>query len=263
MTTVSDGTTPTSGSSDTDTVALDLSVEPATHMLGTPYGELPTYHPEHVLPSEQVGRARRGTPSGAGRVVLPIALVAVSVVALGAGWAHLEADRAAEAAARTQGGPAAKPPVPALTPEASSSPAASTAPSKVPTQVSATASAPAASASPSAAATTPAPETSSSVNPATTVVDRSVPVVVYNATSRKGLAAKVADQLRAKGWKVVKVGNWTLAPVDGTTIFIKGEKDAAATMVDDLPAADSVIAPKAGVSPDYVTVVLGKDYPRT
>lgn len=275
MTTVSDGTNPPTNS-DTDTVAIDLAeaFAPVPGVVGSPYGDLPAYHAEHVLPSEPVGKARPGTPSKSGRVVLPIGLALVSVVALGAGWAHLESDRAEEAAARAEASKVAtKPPVPAL--DAPASPAASTAPSASGPAASAkpSASGPAASAKPTGVApVAPAPsdsasdsvtEPNTSVNPATTKVDRSVPVVVYNATSRTGLAAKVAKSLRADGWTVVSVGNWRRGGVATTTIFVAGEKDAAATMLDDLPAADAVRAPISGMPQNRLVVVIGKDYPRS
>ncbi len=263
MTTVSDGTTPFSGGA--DTVAIELptvGVAPVegpayAEVRGTPYGDLPAYHADEA--AAPVAPARVRTPSGAGRVVLPLGLALVSVVALGAGWLHLESDRAAEGAARATAGVAAlKPPVPALgDPSAAASPAASSAATPA---ASTPASAPAAS-------TPAAPAASTQASPPAVVpvsaVDRSVPVVVYNTTARTGLAAKVAASLKAKGWTVVSVGNWRKGGVSATTVFVSGEKDAAATMLDDLVVDGSAKAPLASMPKNRLVVVIGKDYPRT
>lgn len=259
MTTVSDGTTPFSGGA--DTVALELPTVGAApvegpayaEVRGTPYGDLPAYHADEA--AAPVAPARVRTPSGAGRVVLPLGLALVSVVALGAGWLHLESDRAAEGAARASAGVAAlKPPVPTL---GDPSPAASSAATPA---ASTPASAP-------AAGTPAAPAASTQASPPAAVpvsaVDRSVPVVVYNATTRTGLAAKVAASLKAKGWTVVSVGNWRKGGVSATTVFVSGEKDAAATMLDDLVVDGSAKAPLASMPKNRLVVVIGKDYPRT
>jgi len=272
MTTISDGTTPSSGGADTDTVALELPAADSARAYvdgpaydgaqGTPYGDLPAYHAEEAAPpAEPVRRARPRTPSGSGRVVLPIGLALVSVVALGAGWLHLESDRAADGAARASAGSAAvKPPIPALgepTAPAASAPAASALATPA---ASAPAASPAASTPAAPAASAPA---SSPVAAPPATVDRSVPVVVFNATTRTGLAAKVAASLKAKGWTVVSVGNWRKGGVSATTVFVSGEKDAAATMLDDLAADGSAKAPLASMPKDRLVVVIGKDYPRS
>lgn len=214
---------------------------------------------EHdVLPSEPVSRLPRSKPSGAGRVILPIALCLVGVVALGAGWTHLEADRAAEAQ-ESIAAPSAKPPVPELgsptaTPStsasASSSPTASTAASP--------------SAKPSGASAAPSGSASPSARPTATTVpaaDRSVPVVVLNATKRTGLAAAVAQKLRAKGWTVVSVANWRGKPVRLTTVFVTGNQQAAATMRRDVRSADGTLPTWAGMPKNRVVLVVADDYP--
>jgi hypothetical protein len=233
----------------------------------TPYGELPAYNADDVLPSGAPGkgsrparapkgagpgdgegpRPRRTGPTPLGRAVLPLGLALVSGVALVAGWTHLQEDRANDTAA---------PPV--TLPAASSTPTAGAA----------TSSTPVASESPSAVASaTPKPVASSSAAPSATSsarpVDRSVPVVVLNSTARTGLAAKVAASLRKDGWKVVSVGNYRGGRLALTTVFAQGNADAVATMRADLPTKDAVKAPVGAMNPDRLTVVIGADYPRS
>jgi hypothetical protein len=93
------------------------------------------------------------------------------------------------------------------------------------------------------------------------VVDRAVSVVVYNATSRTGLAATVAAQLRAKGWTVVSIGNWRRGGVSQTTVFVNGRKDAAATMRRDFKAADLTRTLLSGMPSGRLVVVVAGDYP--
>ena len=203
-------------------------------------------------------RGRRDwTPTPLGRVVLPIALALVSVVALWAAWNHLSADDQNAAAP----GPSATAPA--------GNPGGSTSPSTSPTSASSTSPSATPSSSPSASASgshSAAPSSSpsaSATTPAAATVDRSVPVVVLNATGRPGLAAKVAAQLRAKGWKVTSVGNWTRGGISATTIFLNGHVDAARTIAGDFPqASGSIQLPKAGMPQLRMVIVVGNDYPR-
>jgi len=227
----------------------------------TPYGELPAYSHDDVLPAAPVGGGRRAAraattaqrrtgPTPLGRVVIPVALALVSGAALVFGWSTLQDHRAETAAQSTPTARASAPvaPVASSSPKAvaSSSPkaVASTAASPVPASSAPAASAPASSASPSAAA-----------------VDRSVPIVVLNSTARTGLAAKVAAQLRKDGWTVVSVGNYR-ARLAATTVFATGHADAVATIRGDLPTPDAVKSPVGAMDPARITVVVGRDYPR-
>ncbi|HSN06614.1 MAG TPA: LytR C-terminal domain-containing protein [Candidatus Angelobacter sp.] len=207
----------------------------------TAYGALPAYSPDNVLPSGPVGRhrdegvrpVRRTAPTLLGRVVLPASLALVSGVALVAAWSHLQDTRAQTV-------------VTAVTPVAS-------APSRPAAAAPSTAATPAAHSSGA-----PAPAASPSPR---TVVDRSVPVVVLNATSRTGLAARVAARLRADGWTVVSIGNYRHR-LTATTVFARGHADAVATIRGDLPTRDAVALPLGAMSTARLTVVLGTDYPR-
>jgi hypothetical protein len=94
------------------------------------------------------------------------------------------------------------------------------------------------------------------------VADRSVPVVVLNATNRTGLAAAVAQRLRDKGWVVTRVGNWRGDPVRLTTVFVTRNARAAATMRRDVRPADGTLPTWTGMPKDSVVLVIGPDYPR-
>jgi hypothetical protein len=228
----------------------------------TPYGELPAYNADDVLPSGSPGKdsraaraskaggtgsgdgggPRRTGPTPLGRAVLPLGLALVSAVALVAGWTHLQEDRAndtvtlpAASSTRTAGG--------SQTPVASESPSAVASATQKPAASS--------SASPSA-----------STSPTALPVDRSVPVVVLNSTARTGLAAKVAASLRKDGWTVVSVGNYRGGRLALTTVFARGNANAVATMRSDLPTKDAVKAPVGAMNPNRLTVVIGADYPR-
>lgn len=255
--------------------------------LGTPASEPPpafdypypedehSYNATDVLPAPLPGgrRARRqaeeearaaagptgakavisGTPSGPGRVIVPAALAIVSAVALAAAWMHLESDRAAGVAAPLPAVSASQQPSPGSTPSTAPSASASSKPSTSPSASSKPSTAPSGSAS--------APSSPTATAKPVGTVDRSVPVVVLNATQRPGLAAKVAAKLRAEGWKVTSVGNWTKGGVDATTIFLNGHVAARDTMIKDLPAADGrVELPLPGMPKLRLVVVVGDDY---
>ncbi len=84
---------------------------------------------------------------------------------------------------------------------------------------------------------------------------------MLNGTRRTGLAAKVAADLKAKGWTVVSIGNWRAGGVDTTTVFVDGRDDAAATMRRDLKAADATETPIGSMRANRITVVIMDDYP--
>jgi len=195
--------------------------------------------PRTVVPHSH--RSDGGTPSSAGRVVLPLALALVSVVALFAAWAHLVGERGGAVAVPAPTTSTSKPSVPTLS--ASPEPT-DAAPTPTPT--------------PTPDPTTPAPSPTRSSIP----VDRTVPVTVLNGTRRTGLAAAVAADLRAKGWTIISIGNWRGTGVDTTTVFVNGEQDAAATMRRDVRAADATRTPIGAMKDGRITLVLMDDYPR-
>jgi hypothetical protein len=240
----------------------------------TAYGAMPAYSADDVLPTRPVGGHRRGgsagqdgwsqartTPTPLGRVVLPAILALVSGVGLFAAWSHLQDDRAAQSAVSSPVHSAvasAPAPAPSSTPTVAApvtrSPSASPSASAAPSGTASAARTPTASAS-----STPSASTSAS---AAAVVDRSVPVVVLNATGRTGLAASVAARLRREGWKVVSVGNYRHGGITATTVFAAGHADAVRTIRGDLPTRDAERTPTGSMNPNRITVVIGPDYPR-
>lgn len=215
---------------------------------GTP-ADLTPSGPEDVLPARPPGRRAKppveGTPSPLGRVLLPIALIVVAVVAVLAAWGRLQSDESVVAGGPTS--PAASPTSSASSPSPSPSPS-SASPTAKPTKTA-----------------TPTPTTSDepmeSPSPTAVVIDRSVPVTVLNGTRRTGLASKVAADLRTKGWTVVSIGNWRAGGVDTTTVFVEGRDDAAATMRRDLKEANATEEPIGAMRANRITVVIMDDYP--
>ena len=80
----------------------------------------------------------------------------------------------------------------------------------------------------SAPPTTPAPSATPSETPTPTptaepspesVVDKSIPVAIYNATGLPGLAANYAGRVQADGWTVSQTANWNGQPQTVSVIF--------------------------------------------
>ena len=202
------------------------------------YVEPPFIKGEGIVP---VG----GTPSRWGKLLVPIALGAVAIMALIAGWTHFQNSNTDtnvivaptnQPAASTVPSVPIVPPAPVVpTPVISIVPTIPTPAPVVPTPV-------ASSAAPVVAG------------------DRSVPVVVLNGSGKSGLAAKVADDLRAKGWKVVSVGNYSKSPATQTTVYSPGPRTASATMRKDVPQASLTHKPLPGMAKSQITLVIGSDY---
>jgi hypothetical protein len=103
------------------------------------------------------------------------------------------------------------------------------------------------------ASPTPTPTHSSAKPPPD--VPRDYPVVVLNETPIHGLAAKVADRLRDKGWTVTGVGNWIGAIHETTVYYPSGERSRAERLAADLGV--NRIRPRVGgMLPNRLSVVL-------
>lgn len=230
----------------------------------------PAPHPDDVLPADGGRRARRlaaedgdgaarATPSPLGRWVIPAALVLIAAVGVVAAWNHYQSGEPT-----ASGGPAA-PTGAATQPGDGASPVPSTSsPSPSPSTVPSTSSTPSPSVTTSHSASpsrTPSPSPSTSTSTPARPVDRKVPIVVLNGTNRPGLAAKVAAQLRAKGWNVTGVGNWGGGKVATTRLYLNGHLDAQATIAKDWPHfAEPILQPLPGMPRLRMVVVLGDDY---
>lgn len=185
------------------------------------------------------GRQRSGAhrPRRSGLVdVVPVLLVILAVLGVGAGvWQLNRASVGTEVTSRgpidpgvAGGGPS---------PSASGTSNASAAPTSTP----------------GASATSSAPPTSGTVNHATALV-------VLNATTRSGLAARAAQVLRAAGWTVRTTGNYRSATPPTTVYYFEPSQQASAAAV----AADLGGSPAVTQSSQFpstaITVVLGQDY---
>ena len=182
----------------------------------------------------------KGTPSRWGKLLVPIALGAVAVMALIAGWTHFQngnSDATIVVAPTNQPAASTAPTVPAVVPQ----PAVSIVPII-----------------PSTAPVVPDPAASTSAPTPVVAGDRSVPVVVLNGSGKSGLAASVAAELRAKGWKVLSVGNYATSAQ--TTVYSPGPRTASLTMRQDVPQASLTHKPLPGMSKSHITLVLGSDY---
>ena len=114
------------------------------------------------------------------------------------------------------------------------------------------------SAAPSTApAETPTPTPTPSPTPTpTAVVDKTVPVAIFNAAGVSGLAASYAGRVQADGWMVSQSANWAGQPQATSVIFYsdvaqKGNAEALSALLG-IPAL--LETPELGVP---LAVVLG------
>lgn len=110
---------------------------------------------------------------------------------------------------------------------------------------------------PSAPATTPPPATSKPpVTPSAPPLDKTQPVSVYNGSGISGLAARVAQQVRADGWTVPINANWSGIPQPSSVIFYNGagQKTNAEALGKLLGIARLVDTAELGIP---LAVVLG------
>ena len=86
-------------------------------------------------------------------------------------------------------------------------------------------------------------------------------VVVLNQTSRGGLASVAADRLRARGWTVTGVGNFT-GIVPATTVYYPpGAEVAAQAAAESLPTPARTRPRFGNLSTSRLTVVVTDNYP--
>lgn len=96
--------------------------------------------------------------------------------------------------------------------------------------------------------------------PARAVTPRMVSVNVYNATSRDGLAASVAESLQSQGFKVAKVGNDPLSlTIQGVGEIRRGPTGAAGGALAATRLSGAKIVPDERTD-DTVDVVLGNKF---
>lgn len=171
------------------------------------------------------------------------------------------------------GGPSGGPAVATTTP-ASTSPAPSgdvtTAASTSPASTTPASTTPASTTSASTEPSSPAPtgdRSPAAENPTTAPAPSTSPaapaaphVVVLNETRRSGLAAETAARLRARGWRVDRVGNFRGNVGETTVYYPRGGEQAARELAADLVGVDRVRPVFPGIAPDRLTVVLAPSY---
>jgi len=84
-------------------------------------------------------------------------------------------------------------------------------------------------------------------------------VRVYNISGKEGAAARVGDQLKAAGFKVVEVGNLSLSDVSATTVYYTdadGEHATADAVGQKLGAPVEVRIPTVADQPPGVIVIV-------
>jgi LCP family protein required for cell wall assembly len=103
------------------------------------------------------------------------------------------------------------------------------------------------------------PATPASARPAASVAPAGVSVTVRNATSRRGLAARVTAGLSALGFKATNGGN---APPSATTRLAHAPGTAAATTLARAVKTGHRVArtPQPGLAQRTVVLVLGADF---
>lgn len=99
-------------------------------------------------------------------------------------------------------------------------------------------------------------------------VDRaSVNLAVLNGVRWEGMAAKVAEIMRDKGYRTIKIGNTVNAYEETTVYYAPGHRDEARMVARDLdPDADFRVVEDQDVAITYdadVILVIGRDYVNT
>jgi LytR cell envelope-related transcriptional attenuator len=94
-------------------------------------------------------------------------------------------------------------------------------------------------------------------------VSRPLPVYVLNQTTRRELAAEVAEDIESAGWSIAKV-SWWRGVVPSTTVYYPpGHEEAARALSAAFPAIGRVRPRVAPMPDDALTVILCKEYPET
>ncbi len=107
----------------------------------------------------------------------------------------------------------------------------------------------------SAVSTTPSKERSA--RPA-----KRLAVVVLNQTRRTGLARRVADVLRNRGWSVVAIGNFRGTVAVTTVYYPPGAQAQAGDLAQALAVAPRTRPIFRGLPTTRLTVVVTDNYPR-
>ena len=88
---------------------------------------------------------------------------------------------------------------------------------------------------------------------------RGAPVVVLNATSTSGLAARTADDLKDEGWSISRTGDAPKGSVDATRVRYGDPSLEAAAQAVAASLGGARVERDAGAEEGVVTVVAGPD----
>jgi hypothetical protein len=87
-------------------------------------------------------------------------------------------------------------------------------------------------------------------------------VVVLNQSSREGLAADVARDLEAAGWRVTDTDNWRGSVPETTVYYPSGFATAAETLAAALNSVDRTRPRQSNMPVGVLTVILHDSYTR-
>jgi hypothetical protein len=85
-------------------------------------------------------------------------------------------------------------------------------------------------------------------------------VVVLNQTGVTGLAARVADKLRAADWTVTGIGNWQ-GNVPSTTVYYPSGAEQSARALASALGQNRIRPRVSGMALDQLTVILAENDP--
>ena len=129
-------------------------------------------------------------------------------------------------------------------------------PSPAPSATAPSATAPSTSAASTSAGAPPVSEPPATQSP----VAAKVPVSVLNNSRRTGLAHEVANEVRAKGWPVGTVGNFTGRIAETTVYYDSGQLESARALAKDFPQIKRIAARFAGLPGSGLTLVVTRDW---
>lgn len=92
-----------------------------------------------------------------------------------------------------------------------------------------------------------------------TPVPKRLPVVVFNQTTHRGLAAEVGEEIAQAGWTVVGVDNW-VGTVPRTTVYHPDGYRRDAEALANFLGIDRVRLAVSPMRDDRLTVILMTDY---
>ncbi|HET7530712.1 MAG TPA: LytR C-terminal domain-containing protein [Mycobacteriales bacterium] len=130
-------------------------------------------------------------------------------------------------------------------------------PTVEPTTTSASPQPTATSRSPKPQRTAPVEEPSATTSPR---IDK-VAVTVLNNSTIQHLAARAAEQLRARSWPIRLVGNYRGRLPVSTLYYLPGQQDVARLLAHEFPAVERVLPRPESLPGSGLTLVVTRDWP--